>query len=207
MAIKYGYNINSMDVSIAEAKNRLTELIRAVEDGERVVITRHGKPVAQLSPAPPERRKVPTFARLGCSRRSRSLPRRRSVNGCLLDTNVALIALTEPDTLSPAVRRAVLSGPNFLSVVSYWEVMLKSMKGNLKVGDPRTWWLDALEQLAATPLALRAEHVAGVFTLAQFHKDPFDRILIAQAIAEDLKLVTTDSEIPRYASGRFRVVS
>ena len=129
------------------------------------------------------------------------------MNGCLLDTNVALIALTEPDTLSPAVRRAVLSGPNFLSVVSYWEVMLKSMKGNLKVGDPRTWWLDALEQLAATPLALRAEHVAGVFTLAQFHKDPFDRILIAQAIAEDLKLVTTDSEIPRYASGRFRVVS
>lgn len=47
-----------MDVSIAEAKNRLTELIRAVEDGEKVVITRHGKPVAQLSPAPAERRKV-----------------------------------------------------------------------------------------------------------------------------------------------------
>jgi prevent-host-death family protein len=47
-----------MDVSIAEAKNRLPELIRAVEDGERVVITRHGKPVAQLAPPPPERRKV-----------------------------------------------------------------------------------------------------------------------------------------------------
>jgi prevent-host-death family protein len=47
-----------MDVSIAEAKNRLPELIRAVEDGERVVITRHGTPVAQLTPPPPERRKV-----------------------------------------------------------------------------------------------------------------------------------------------------
>jgi prevent-host-death family protein len=47
-----------MDVSIAEAKNRLTELIRAVEDGEKVIITRHGKPVAQLTPPPPERRKV-----------------------------------------------------------------------------------------------------------------------------------------------------
>ena len=47
-----------MDVSIAEAKNRLTELIRTVEDGESIVITRHGKPVAQLSPPPPDRRKV-----------------------------------------------------------------------------------------------------------------------------------------------------
>jgi prevent-host-death family protein len=45
-----------MDVSVAEAKNRLPELIRAVEEGESVVITRHGKPVAQLNPAPPKRR-------------------------------------------------------------------------------------------------------------------------------------------------------
>jgi prevent-host-death family protein len=47
-----------MDVSIAEAKNRLPELIRAVEEGEKVVITRHGKPVAQIVPAPPQRRPV-----------------------------------------------------------------------------------------------------------------------------------------------------
>ena len=47
-----------MDVSIADAKNRLPELIRAVEDGENVVITRHGKPVAQITPPPPERRRV-----------------------------------------------------------------------------------------------------------------------------------------------------
>lgn len=47
-----------MDVSIAEAKNRLPELIRAVEDGDTVIITRHGKPVAQIAPPPPERRRV-----------------------------------------------------------------------------------------------------------------------------------------------------
>ena len=47
-----------MDFSIAEAKNKLPELIRAVEEGKKVVITRHGKPVAQLTPAPVERRKV-----------------------------------------------------------------------------------------------------------------------------------------------------
>ena len=46
-----------MDVSIADAKNRLPELIRAVENGEKIVITRHGKPVAQITPAPPERRR------------------------------------------------------------------------------------------------------------------------------------------------------
>jgi PIN domain nuclease of toxin-antitoxin system len=129
------------------------------------------------------------------------------VSGYLLDTNAALIALTEPDALSPAVRTAVLGGPNVLSVVSYWEVLLKSMKGNLNVGDPRTWWIDTLEQLAATPLALRPEHIAGVYSLPPIHKDPFDRVLIAQAIVEDLELVTTDGEIPRYASAGFRVVS
>ena len=47
-----------MDVSIAEAKNRLPELIRAVEAGESVVITRHGKPVAQITSAPIQRRKI-----------------------------------------------------------------------------------------------------------------------------------------------------
>lgn len=47
-----------MDFSTGDAKNRLTELIRAVEAGEQVIITRHGKPVAQLVAPPPERRKV-----------------------------------------------------------------------------------------------------------------------------------------------------
>ena len=129
------------------------------------------------------------------------------MSGYLLDTNAVLIALTEPADLTPSVRTAILTGPNILSVVSYWEVLLKSMKGNLNVGDPRSWWLDALDQLAAVPLALRSEHVAGVYHLPPLHKDPFDRVLIAQATVEDLSLVTTDSEIPRYASAGCRVVS
>jgi len=55
MAIFNGYN-TVMNVSIAEAKNRLTQLLRAVEEGESIVITRHGKPVAQLAPLPKDRR-------------------------------------------------------------------------------------------------------------------------------------------------------
>jgi PIN domain nuclease of toxin-antitoxin system len=129
------------------------------------------------------------------------------VSRYLLDTNTALIALAEPDRLPLAVRTAVEDGPNLLSVISYWEVMLKSMKGNLNVGDPRTWWLDALEQLAATPLVLRPEHIAEVHALPPIHKNPFDRVLIAQAIVEDLELVTTDGILSQYASERLRVLS
>ena len=127
--------------------------------------------------------------------------------GYLLDTNTALLALTNPAKLSRRVRKAALSGPNHLSVVVYWEVLLKTMKGALDVGEPRTWWLDALDQLAATPLVLRPEHVSEVSALPPIHKDPFDRILIAQAIVEDLTLLTTDEEISRYASDRFRVIT
>lgn len=127
--------------------------------------------------------------------------------GHLLDTNTALIALTHPDRLSARVRKAILAGPNVLSAIVYWEVVLKAMKGTLDVGEPRTWWGDALDQLAATPLALRPEHVTAVCALAPIHKDPFDRILIAQASVEDLTLLTTDGEIPRYASRQVRVVS
>jgi len=129
------------------------------------------------------------------------------VNGNLLDTNTALIALADPDRLPAAVRSALLAGPNVLSLICYWEVLLKGLKGNLNVGDPQSWWLDALDQLAATPLVLRPRHVAEIYTLPPHHKDPFDRILIAQAMAEELDLVTIDGEIPRYASARLRVVS
>jgi PIN domain nuclease of toxin-antitoxin system len=127
-------------------------------------------------------------------------------NGFLLDTCSALLALSEPDALSTTARNAILAGPNLLSVVSYWEVMFKSMKGTLDVGDPRTWWFEALEQLAAAPLILRPQHIAGVFGLPPIHKDPFDRILIAQATAEGLALVSPDIEIARYASKGLRVV-
>ena len=70
----------------------------------------------------------------------------------LLDTNVALFALSDPDRLLDPLREAILGGPNVLSVISYWEVVLKVMKGALDVGDPRRWWADALDQLSATPL-------------------------------------------------------
>ena len=129
------------------------------------------------------------------------------MTGNLLDTNVVLITLTRPAKLSARMRKAIIAGPNFLSAVVYWEVLLKVMKGALIVGEPRSWWLDALDLLAATPLAIQPEHVARVYGLSPIHNDPFDRILIAQASVEDMILITTDKEIPRYASAHFRVLS
>ncbi|HXS75007.1 MAG TPA: type II toxin-antitoxin system VapC family toxin [Terracidiphilus sp.] len=128
------------------------------------------------------------------------------MNGYLLDTNAAIFALTLPERLSASARRAILKGPNLLSVVTYWEVLLKCMKGLLDVGDPREWWRDALEELAAVPLPLRPEHVAAVYSLPPHHKDPFDRVLIAQATVEELSFVTSDKEVSKYAGRDLKII-
>lgn len=124
----------------------------------------------------------------------------------LLDTNIALFATGNPERLTPAARKAIFSGDNALSVLAYWKVVIKSRKGSLDLGDPRIWWSNALEQLSAIILPARPNHVAGVLSLPPLHKDPFDRLLIAQAIAEGLTLITADAEIARYASPDFAVI-
>lgn len=128
------------------------------------------------------------------------------MNGYLLDTSVALLALARSVSLPAAVKEAIQQGPNTLSVVSYWEITLKSMKGTLRVGDPRIWWENALQQLAARPLPLWPTHIDRVGDLPPIHHDPFDRVLIGQAMAEELTLVTTDAVIPEYVSERLRVL-
>ena len=114
--------------------------------------------------------------------------------------------MNAPERLSRRIRAAIQSGPNVLSVISYWEVILKSAKGKLEVGDPRVWWEIAVADFAATVMPLRPVHVAEIHGLAAIHQDPFDRALIAQATVEDLVLVTTDEEIAHYASQRLRVI-
>lgn len=127
--------------------------------------------------------------------------------GCLLDTNVVLRALIRPADLRSPVRRAIDRGPNLLSVVVYWETMLKSMKGLLDIGEPSLWWRDALDQLSARPLLLRPEHVSELHALPPIHRDPFDRMLLAQAAAEGLTLVSSDRDLARYKSSRIRILS
>ena len=125
----------------------------------------------------------------------------------LLDTNVVLMALSRPASLSLRVRKVLLDGSNILSVIVYWEVMLKVMKGKLIVGQPRAWWLDALDMLAATVLPVGPKHIDCVHDLPAIHQDPFDRMLIAQAFTEGCVLVTTDKEILKYKTKQIRVIA
>lgn len=128
------------------------------------------------------------------------------MRGYLLDTHTAIFSMHQSKSLSATAKDAVAKGPNYLSVISYWEVMIKSMKGTLDVGNPRAWWSTALEQLAAAPLLLRPQQIDQLHTLPPIHKDPFDRILVAQATVEGLTLVTSDKTLARYAGNGLRVV-
>lgn len=128
------------------------------------------------------------------------------MRGYLLDTGVALIAAGQPKLLTAKVKAALERGPAFLSVVAYWEVMIKSMKGTLDVGDPRLWFRETIDALALRPLLFRPEHIDALFRLPPLHRDPFDRALIAQAASEDLTLLTTDRTIPSYAPAHLRVI-
>ena len=117
----------------------------------------------------------------------------------LLDTSTLLWALGSPERLSPRARRLVDAGENIVSVASYWEVVIKVQKGLLTIADVATWWRRATELTAAHVLPIRASHVTALSALPLLHRDPFDRILIAQAVAEGLDFVTNDEPISEYS--------
>ena len=116
----------------------------------------------------------------------------------LLDTSTLLWALGEPERLSPRARRLVDAGENVVSVASYWEIVIKTQKGLLTISDLATWWRRASELIAAPMLNIRSSHVTALAALPMLHKDPFDRILIAQAKAEGLPLLTNESAVGEY---------
>lgn len=116
----------------------------------------------------------------------------------LLDTSTLLWALGEPERLSSRARRLVDAGENVVSVASYWEVVIKTQKGLLTIADLSTWWRRATILTAARILPIRPSHITALAALPTIHKDPFDRILIAQAVAEGLGLVTNDGTIGDY---------
>ena len=130
------------------------------------------------------------------------------MSGHLLDTNIILLATAAPERLSGAARSAIEDGPNTISVISFWEVVLKAAKGKLiELGDPQSWWDAARTDLAATVLPVRSRHVAEIWKLAPIHQDLFDRALIAQARVEGLALLTTDAVIRQYTSPGFTVLT
>lgn len=117
----------------------------------------------------------------------------------LLDTSTLLWALGDPDRLSKRAKTLVASGENVVSVASYWEVVVKAQKGLLSIPDLASWWHRATELVAARTLSIRPSHISTLSTLPMHHKDPFDRILIAQAVAEGLDVVTNDNHMSPYS--------
>jgi PIN domain nuclease of toxin-antitoxin system len=116
----------------------------------------------------------------------------------LLDTSTLLWGLESPERLSPRARRLIDAGENVVSVASYWEVVVKTQKGLLSIADLATWWRRATELMVVRVLPIRPTHVTALAALPMLHKDPFDRILIAQAVAEGLDFVTHDEHISSY---------
>ena len=120
----------------------------------------------------------------------------------LLDTNVLLWLLADPDRIDSQARatlaetRVVL----YLSAASAWEVAIKVALGKLDLdeADLRTWWHRALQALDARPLPVQPEHGLATAGLPPLHRDPFDRLLIAQALEANLTLATADAAMQRY---------
>jgi PIN domain nuclease of toxin-antitoxin system len=78
-------------------------------------------------------------------------------------------------------------GKPVLSIASYWEVVIKTRKGLLPISDPVSWWTRALQLLGAQVLPIWATHITALAALPDLHRDPFDRILIAQPSLKDAR--------------------
>lgn len=119
----------------------------------------------------------------------------------LIDTHLALWLLTDNKQLSQKARQVILS-PNhriYASVASLWEVAIKHKKY------PNDMPLDSgtmarlLKQSNVLLLPIKLEHIVATETLPDMHKDPFDRLLIAQAISEPMRFLTHDEKLVPYS--------
>lgn len=119
----------------------------------------------------------------------------------LLDTCTFLWAVSDPAKLPPQIR-ALCEDPRQtlrVSVVSLFEILTKAHKGMLELPRPaHQWCMEAAEGLQANWLPLTAHHLAALEELPLLHKDPFDRLLMAQSVAERLAIVTPDEHIAQY---------
>lgn len=115
----------------------------------------------------------------------------------LLDTNALIWTLVRRERISPIALDAIEDETNdvFVSVVSVWEIEIKSAKGKLDTpGDLQ----GALAVQGFKSLAVAMAHAYAVESLPHYHRDPFDRMIIAQAHLEGMTIVTSDRDIKHY---------
>lgn len=119
----------------------------------------------------------------------------------LLDTATFLHAVLEPKKLSVRAASLLLDPENerYLSIASSWEIAIKYSLGKLKLPNgPDSFIPTHRGHLGANMLPLSEESVLHVIRLPHLHRDPFDRILISQAIVHGMTLLTSDPAISRY---------
>src|SRR5258708_14443670 len=115
----------------------------------------------------------------------------------LLDTHIYLWWLSDSKKLVPSIRKEIENTDNtiFVSIVSFWEISIKLQLNKLPL---KTSFHSLYENLQFNLLPLTIEHIFSLQNLPIIHKDPFDRILIAQAETEKLTLITNDTKIAKY---------
>ena len=121
----------------------------------------------------------------------------------LLDTHALLWALSKPKQLSAAARAEIISSDNlvYVSLSSLWELQIKESIGKLILSKN---FLDEIEASGFEQLPILADHIRALRRLPLIHRDPFDRMLVAQAQSEELTLVTRDTEILKYEASFLR---
>ena len=118
----------------------------------------------------------------------------------LLDTHVLLWLLAQPTRVPEGVRQELQreEAAVFYSVASLWEIAIKNSLGRLSFGAETV--LDHAERNGFQRLAIEPIHVFAVARLPWHHRDPFDRLLVAQSVAEPILLLTADEQLGSYGA-------
>ena len=119
----------------------------------------------------------------------------------LLDSHIFLWAITGDARLSKRHRDLFLEEGNdlLLSVASLWEILIKTGLGRLPLPQPAAAYLaKQMEQNRIAMLGIRAAHLEALETLPPLHRDPFDRMLVAQALSERMPMLSVDKGIKKY---------
>jgi PIN domain nuclease of toxin-antitoxin system len=121
----------------------------------------------------------------------------------LLDTHVALWATMAPKRIPPSIIELISapSAENLVSVVSIWEIAIKRSAGRRPPAIPASAAeaLSLFESAGFSILTMLPEHATAVESLPLLHRDPFDRLLVAQAMIEPARLVTHDAVLASYS--------
>lgn len=119
----------------------------------------------------------------------------------LLDTGVWLWSLWEPERISPPAK-GIMGDVNqeiFLSAVTSCEIAIKAAVGKLRLPEPPASFVPRrMTEQGLRPLPISHQHALAIFGLPPHHRDPFDRLLVAQATVENLVLITADAMLERY---------